>query len=181
MAETELATFAGGCFWCTEAVFLRLRGVQSVMPGYSGGSVPDPSYEAVCTGETGHAEAIQIAFDPEQISYEQLLEVFFATHDPTTLNRQGYDVGTQYRSAVFYHSDAQKETAERVIAGLNASGKLPSKVVTELTPLDVFYVAEDYHQNFYNRNATYPYCTAIIDPKIAKLYKDYGELVSAGE
>jgi peptide-methionine (S)-S-oxide reductase len=179
MAETELATVAGGCFWCTEAVFLRLRGVQSAVPGYTGGDVPNPSYNAVCTGETGHAEAIQIAFDPDEISYEQLLEVFFATHDPTTLNRQGYDVGTQYRSAVFYHSEAQKESAERVVAALNAAGTLPDKVVTEITPLDVFYVAEDYHHNFYNRNTTYPYCTAIIDPKIAKLYKDYKELTTA--
>ena len=179
MAETELATFAGGCFWCTEAVFLRLRGVESVAPGYTGGKVPNPSYDAVCTGQTGHAEAIQIAFDPEQLSFEQLLEVFFATHDPTTLNRQGYDVGTQYRSGVYYHSEAQKETAERVVEALNASGKLPGKVVTEIMPFDVFYVAEDYHHNFYNRNTSYPYCTAIIDPKIAKLYKDYKELTTA--
>ena len=179
MAETELATFAGGCFWCTEAVFLRLRGVESVTPGYTGGHVSNPSYEAVCTGETGHAEAIQIAFDPGQISFEQLLDVFFATHDPTTLNRQGYDVGTQYRSGVYYHNDAQKETAERVIAALDASAKLPGKVVTEVTPFDEFFVAEDYHHNFYNRNTTYPYCTAIIDPKVAKLYKDYKELTTA--
>jgi peptide-methionine (S)-S-oxide reductase len=178
MAETETATVAGGCFWCTEAVFLRLRGVESVMPGYTGGDVPNPSYEAVCTGQTGHAEAIQIVFDPTQISYEQLLEVFFATHDPTTLNRQGYDVGTQYRSGVYYHDEKQKETAERVIAALDASGKLPGKVVTEIAPLDEFYVAEDYHKNFYNRNTSYPYCVAIIDPKITKLYKDYGELVT---
>ncbi len=138
MAETELATFAGGCFWCTEAVFLRLRGVESVKPGYTGGHVPNPSYEAVCTGETGHAEAIQIEFDPEQLNFEQLLEVFFATHDPTTLNRQGYDVGTQYRSGVYYPSDAQKETAERVVEALNASGKLPGKIVTEIVPFGEF-------------------------------------------
>jgi peptide-methionine (S)-S-oxide reductase len=177
--NTELATFAGGCFWCTEAVFLRLRGVEKVVPGYTGGHVPNPSYQAVCTGETGHAEAIQITFDPSQISYGQLLDVFFGTHDPTTLNRQGNDVGTQYRSAIFYHSPAQKKAADRAIEALNASGKLHGKVVTEVTPYEEFYEAEDHHHNFYNQNTTYPYCAIIIDPKIQKLYKDYKPLTTA--
>lgn len=177
-STTETATFAGGCFWCTEAVFQRLRGVQTVMPGYTGGNVPDPSYEAVTTGATGHAEAIQITFDPSVITYEQLLEVFFATHDPTTLNRQGYDAGTQYRSAVYYHDEAQKETAERVIQRVDDSDAYPGKVVTELAPYEAFYEAEDYHRDFYNQNKTYPYCTVIIDPKIEKLYKSYKELTA---
>jgi peptide-methionine (S)-S-oxide reductase len=174
---TETATFAGGCFWCTEAVFQRLRGVKSVMPGYTGGQVPNPSYEAVCTGATGHAEAIQIEFDPSEISFEQLLEVHFATHDPTTLNRQGHDVGTQYRSGVYYHNEAQKETAEKVIARVNESDAYPNPLVTEVLPFDAFYEAEDYHQNFYNRNRTYPYCSVIIDPKVQKLMKSYKEIL----
>ena len=171
--NTGTATFAGGCFWCTEAVFQRLRGVKTVMPGYSGGHVANPSYEAVCSGATGHAEAIQITFDPTEISYEQLLEVFFATHDPTTLNRQGHDAGTQYRSAIFYHNEAQKETAEKVIEEVNRSDAYADPVVTEVTPFDAFYEAEDYHQNFYNRNKTYPYCSVIIDPKVQKLYRSF--------
>ena len=172
----ETATLAGGCFWCTEAVFQRLRGVKSVVPGYTGGHVPNPSYEAVCTGATGHAEAIQITFDPSEISFEQLLEVHFATHDPTTLNRQGHDVGTQYRSGIYYHNEAQKETAERVIQRVNESGAYPDPVVTEVVPFDAFYEAEDYHQNFYNRNQGYPYCTVIIDPKVQKLMKSFAEM-----
>jgi peptide-methionine (S)-S-oxide reductase len=174
--NTQTATFAGGCFWCTEAVFQRLRGVKTVMPGYTGGHVADPSYEAVCTGATGHAEAIQITFDPEEISFEQILEVHFATHDPTTLNRQGHDVGTQYRSGVYYHDEAQKETTDKVIAEVNESDAHANPVVTEVVPFDVFYEAEDYHRNFYNRNQTYPYCSVIIDPKVAKLYKSYKEM-----
>lgn len=170
---SELATFAGGCFWCTEAVFQRLRGVEKVMPGYTGGAVVNPSYHDVTTGTTGHAEAVQITFDPAVISYEQLLDVFFATHDPTTLNRQGYDVGAQYRSAVFYHDEAQKQAAENAIEHVNASGKYSDKVVTEVTRFDLFYEAEDYHQDFYNQNRTFPYCNVIIDPKVEKLYKDY--------
>jgi peptide-methionine (S)-S-oxide reductase len=173
---TETATFAGGCFWCTEAVFQRLRGVKSVMPGYSGGHVPNPSYEAVCSGMTGHAEAIQVEFDPAEISFEQILDVHFGTHDPTTLNRQGNDVGTQYRSSVFYHDETQKETAEEVIAKVNASDAYPNPVVTEVVPFEAFYEAEDYHQNFYNRNPNYPYCSFIIDPKVAKLMKNYKEM-----
>jgi len=176
--NTRTATFAGGCFWCTEAVFQRLRGVKSVMPGYSGGHVPNPSYEAVCSGATGHAEAIQITFDPNEISYDQLLDVFFATHDPTTLNRQGHDVGTQYRSAIFYHDEAQKEAAEKAIARVNESDAYANPVVTEVTPFDAFYDAEDYHQNFYNRNQSYPYCTVIIDPKVQKLMKSYSEILA---
>ena len=174
--NAQTATFAGGCFWCTEAVFQRLRGVKSVMPGYTGGHVPNPTYEAVCTGATGHAEAIQITFDPNEIFFEQLLEVHFATHDPTTPNRQGYDVGTQYRSGVYYHDEAQKETAERVIERINQSDAYPNPVVTEVVPFDAFYEAEDYHQNFYNRNQTYPYCSVIIDPKMEKLYKSFKDI-----
>jgi peptide-methionine (S)-S-oxide reductase len=174
--NTQTATFAGGCFWCTEAVFQRLRGVKSVRPGYTGGHVPNPSYEAVCTGATGHAEAIQIEFDPSEISFEQLLDVHFATHDPTTLNRQGYDTGTQYRSGVYYHDEAQKQTAEKVISRINESDTHPDPVVTEVVPFDAFYEAEDYHQNFYNRNRTYPYCSVIIDPKMEKLYKSFKDI-----
>jgi peptide-methionine (S)-S-oxide reductase len=175
----EIATVAGGCFWCTEAVFQRLRGVEKVVSGYTGGSVEDPTYNEVSSGMTGHAEAVQVTFDPSVISYEQLLEVFFETHDPTTPNRQGYDVGTQYRSAVYYHDDEQRETAERVIAAVNASGMYPDPVVTELEPLDRFYEAENYHQNFYNQNESYPYCQIIINPKLEKLFKKFGELTSS--
>jgi len=174
----EIATFAGGCFWCTEAVFQKLRGVEKVVPGYIGGHVPNPTYNDICSGLTGHAEAIQIAYDPHAISYEQLLEVFFELHDPTTLNRQDADVGTQYRSAVFYENEVQREAIEREIARVNASGKYSGPVVTEVSPLSQFYVAEDYHHNFYEDNKTYPYCAIVIDPKITKLYKNFGELVS---
>jgi peptide-methionine (S)-S-oxide reductase len=177
--RTETATLAGGCFWCTEAVFLRLRGVHKVVPGYSGGQVEDPTYEEVSSGTTGHAEAIQITFDPDVISFEQLLDVFFQTHDPTTPDRQGYDVGSQYRSAIFYAGEEQREAAERVIQQVNASGMYPDKVVTEVSPLQAFYEAEDYHRDFYNRNKSYPYCQVIIDPKIEKLYKKFGELAEA--
>jgi len=175
---SETATFAGGCFWCTEAVFLRLKGVESVTPGYTGGALPDPTYEQVCSGRTGHAEAVQIVFDPEVISFEQLLDVFFELHDPTTLNRQGADAGTQYRSAVFYHDEAQKETVERVKAAVDASGHYRDKVVTEIAPLTEFYAAEAYHQDFYERNQTYPYCRVVIDPKIQKLYKSFSEITA---
>jgi peptide-methionine (S)-S-oxide reductase len=175
----ETATFAGGCFWCTEAVFQRLRGVQSVTPGYTGGAKLNPTYEEVCTGYTGHAEAVQVVFDAEVISYEQLLEVFFHLHDPTTLNRQGADIGTQYRSAVFYHDEAQRETAERVKRDVDASGAYDDKIVTEITPAGEFYPAEDYHLDFYERNRTYPYCRAVIDPKITKLFKSYSEMLAA--
>ncbi|HEY7268840.1 MAG TPA: peptide-methionine (S)-S-oxide reductase MsrA [Dehalococcoidia bacterium] len=176
---TEIATLAGGCFWCTEAVFRRLRGVQSAVPGYTGGQVANPTYEAVCGGATGHAEAVRVTFDPEVISFKTLLEVFFKLHDPTTLNRQGEDVGTQYRSAVFYHDEAQKQVAEAEIAEVNASGYYPNKVVTEVTPISEFYPAEQYHMDYYERNRSYnPYCTVIIDPKIRKLYKDFEPLLA---
>ena len=172
------ATFAGGCFWCTEAVFQRLKGVSDVKPGYIGGNLPNPTYEAVCSGRTGHAEAIQLSFDPDVISYEQLLEVFFHLHDPTTLNRQGGDAGTQYRSAVFYHNDEQRDMAERVKAEVEAAGVYRDKLVTEIVPAGEFYEAEDYHLDFYRRNQTYPYCQAVIDPKMQKLFKSYSEMLS---
>ena len=174
----ETATFAGGCFWCTEAVFLKLRGVESVVSGYTGGAKPNPTYEEVCSGRTGHAEAIQVNFDPSVISYEQLLKVFFELHDPTTLNRQGVDQGTQYRSAIFYHDEAQKETAERVKDEAGRSGMYPDPIVTEITSAAEFYPAEDYHQDFYERNREYGYCRVVIDPKITKLYKNFSELTA---
>jgi peptide-methionine (S)-S-oxide reductase len=174
----ETATFAGGCFWCTEAIFVRLKGVESVTPGYTGGALANPTYEQVCSGRTGHAEAVQIVFDSEVISYEQLLQVFFELHDPTTLNRQGADVGTQYRSAVFYHDDGQKETAERFKAEVESSGHYRDKVVTEIAPYSEFYAAEAYHKDFYERNPTYPYCNVVIDPKITKLYKSFSEMTA---
>ncbi len=174
----DTATLAGGCFWCTEAVFRRLKGVSSVLPGYSGGEGPEPTYEQVCSGKTGYAEAIQIGFDPALISYEALLGVFFKLHDPTTLNRQGADVGTQYRSAIFYNDEAQREAAESVKQAVEASGTYRAAVVTEIVPYVTFYAAEDYHQEFYERNSASAYCQAVIDPKIEKLYKDFGALTT---
>jgi len=165
----ERATLAGGCFWCIEAVFDRLRGVKDVKPGYAGGETPNPTYEQICTGRTGHAEVINIVFDPDVISYRDLLEVFFAVHDPTTLNRQGADVGTQYRSAIFYNTPEQKETAERVIADLNQEGIWDDPIVTELAPLEDFYEAEDYHRDYFERNPNQPYCRVTITPKLSKL------------
>ena len=173
----ETAVFGGGCFWCTEAVFLDLKGVSSVLPGYAGGNVPDPTYEQVCTGMTGHAEVVEIKFDPDEVSFEQLLAVFFATHDPTTLNRQGADVGTQYRSTVLYGSDEQKAQAEGMIAELNESGVEGSPVVTTVEPLDRFYEAEKYHQQFYARNSAGMYCQIVIDPKLAKLRGKFPERI----
>jgi peptide-methionine (S)-S-oxide reductase len=173
---TEVATVAGGCFWCFEAVFQRLKGVESVVSGYTGGSVPNPTYRDVCSGLTGHAEAVQVTFDPDIISYEQLLEVFFELHDPTTLNRQGADEGTQYRSAIFYHDERQRETAEAVKRRIDESKMYDGPVVTEISPLETFYPAEDYHQNFYNQNETYPYCAIIIAPKLRKLFKEFEPL-----
>ena len=173
-----IATLASGCFWCTEAVVQRLRGVESVVSGYTGGSRPNPTYEEVCTGRTGHAEAVQVTFDPSVLSYEDLLHVYFKTHDPTTLNRQGADVGTQYRSAIFYHDEEQKETAERVIKEINDSKEYDAPVVTEVTPASEFYVAEDYHMDFYNRNREYGYCRVVIDPKVQKLYKEFSGQLS---
>jgi peptide-methionine (S)-S-oxide reductase len=174
----ETITLAGGCFWCTEAVFQRLRGVESVMSGYAGGQVENPTYEQVCSGRTGHAEAIQIVFDPEVISLETLLEVFFHLHDPTTLNRQGADVGTQYRSAIFYHDEKQKETAERVRNEVDASDAYHNPIVTEITPFTNFFAAEEYHRDFYDRNRANQYCQIVIDPKVSKLLRDYRELAT---
>ena len=171
----ENATLAGGCFWCLEAVFNELRGVERVVSGYAGGSVPAPTYQDVCAGTTGHAEVVQVTFDPQVVSFRQLLEVFFTIHDPTTLNRQGADVGTQYRSAIFYHSPEQKETAARVIAELNEARLWDAPVVTEIAPLTQFYPAEDYHQEYYQRNPQQGYCRAIIAPKVAKFRKQYLE------
>jgi peptide-methionine (S)-S-oxide reductase len=167
-ANDERALLGGGCFWCLEAVFERLRGVSLVESGYAGGKVPNPTYQAVCTGATGHAEVVRITFDPAVISYRELLEVFFAIHDPTTLNRQGHDVGTQYRSAIYYYSNEQKETAEAVIAKLSADHVFARPIVTELTPAPEFFKAEDYHQGYYRTNPDQGYCQLVIDPKLAK-------------
>lgn len=175
MADLQTATFGGGCFWCTEAVFLELRGVQSVQSGYAGGHVANPTYEQVCTKTTGHAEVIQITYDPDQISYEDLLEIFFQTHDPTTKDRQGNDVGPQYRSAVFYHNDEQKQTAEAFIAKLNASGVLPGKIVTEVTEINNYYPAENYHQDYLANNPSNPYCAMVVRPKVDKFRKQFAE------
>lgn len=169
----ETITLAGGCFWCTEAIFIRLKGVESVTPGYSGGNIENPTYEQVCSGATGHAEAIQITFDPKIISYEKLLEVFFKLHDPTTLNRQGADYGTQYRSSIFYHNEEQKKGAEIVKNAIEKSGMYNSKIVTEIVPFKSFYAAENYHKNYYDANRSQPYCQLVIDPKIQKLFKEF--------
>jgi len=171
------ATFAGGCFWCTEAVYAELKGVKSVTSGYIGGAVPNPTYKDVCTGQTGHAEAIQIEYDPAVVSFQKLLEVFFATHDPTTLNRQGADVGTQYRSGIFYHDDEQKRVAEEVIMKLNQARVFPGPIVTEVTKASVFYPAEDYHQDYFAKNPYQPYCQAAAAPKVAKVRKVFKDLV----
>ncbi|MBA3977145.1 MAG: peptide-methionine (S)-S-oxide reductase MsrA [Nitrosopumilus sp.] len=171
---TETATFASGCFWCTEAVFKRLKGIESVLPGYAGGTVKNPSYDQVCTGNTGHTESIQIKFDPKVISFEKLLDIFWHTHDPTTPNRQGNDVGTQYRSAIFFHNEKQKEIAEKSKKGLEEKGVYKNPIVTEITPFENFYVAEDYHKDYYDNNQDAPYCSYVIDPKIQKLLQHYG-------
>lgn len=171
------ATFAGGCFWCTEAVFKRLKGVLSVLPGYSRGEKVNPTYDEVCTGKTGHAEAIQIEFDQNVLPYKVLIDIFFATHNPTTLNQQGSDIGTQYRSAIFYHDEEQKKEALQKIDELNRSGKFIGEIVTEVEPFKNFYVAEDYHKNYYDRNKEAPYCNLIIDPKIHKLLEQFSDKV----
>jgi peptide-methionine (S)-S-oxide reductase len=171
--DMEIATFAGGCFWCTEAVFLDIKGVEKVVSGYIGGVTKNPTYKEICTGTTGHAEAIQITFDPAQVAYEDLLEIFFATHDPTTLNRQGADVGTQYRSEIFYHSLAQKDKAENYIALIEKEKLYEKKVVTKVSTATIFYPAEEYHQNYYNQNAEQGYCQMVIAPKLEKLRKYY--------
>jgi len=171
--ELALATFGNGCFWCTEAIFQQLKGVQSVKPGYSGGHVKNPSYREVCTGKTGHAEVIQITFDPKEISYIDLLQVFFETHDPTTLNRQGADVGTQYRSAIFFHTESQQQQAEAFIRELENQKAFKDPIVTEVTAMDTFYPAEDYHQNYFNDNQQQPYCQLVIRPKLDKFIGKY--------
>ncbi len=169
----EMATLAGGCFWCLEAVFIDLRGVEKVESGYAGGQVPHPSYRQVCDGDTGHAEVVQMTFNPQAVSFKELLEVFFTVHDPTTLNRQGADVGTQYRSAIFYHTPEQKAVAEEVIADVNAAKIWDAPIVTEVSPLTSFFPAEDYHQEYYQNNPDQPYCRAVIAPKVAKFRKQY--------
>jgi len=171
--QLDTATIAGGCFWCLEAIFERLAGVDRVVSGYTGGSVPDPTYDDVCGGATGHAEAVQISFDPSVISYRELLEIFFVFHDPTTLNRQGPDVGSQYRSAIFYRDDEQARTARAVIADLEGRRIFGAPIVTEVTPLTVFYPAEAYHQQYFQRHPERMYCQAMIAPKVAKLRKAY--------
>jgi peptide-methionine (S)-S-oxide reductase len=171
----EVATLAGGCFWCLEAVFDELKGVESVESGYSGGKVPNPSYALVCDGNTGHAEAVQVTFDPQELSYKDLLTVFFTIHDPTTLNRQGNDVGTQYRSVIFYHDEEQKKTAEKVIQEINAARIWDAPIVTEVTPFDKFYMAEDYHQEYFKKNPFQGYCRVVIAPKVAKFRHKFAE------
>ncbi len=166
--HTEVATLGGGCFWCLEAVYDELSGVEDVVSGYSGGTVVNPSYNAVCSGTTGHAEVVQIRFDPAVISFKEILEVFFSIHDPTTLNRQGADVGTQYRSAIFYHTEAQKAIAEQMIAELTAEKVWDDPIVTQVAPFDVFYKAEDYHQEYFKYNDRQPYCQMVIAPKLIK-------------
>lgn len=169
----ETATLGGGCFWCVEAVFQRLEGVTFVESGYSGGTTTNPTYKEICTGTTGHAEVTRITFDPSVLSYEDLLQVFFTAHDPTTLNRQGNDVGTQYRSVIFYHTDVQKTTAEEYIKQLTAAETWPNPIVTELAPATTFYKAEDYHQNYYNENGSQPYCSFVVRPKVEKFLKNF--------
>ena len=170
-ANLEVATFGGGCYWCMEAIFQRLDGVEKVESGFSGGQVKNPTYREVCTGATGHAEVIQISFDTTKVSFAESLKIFFTMHDPTTLNRQGNDVGTQYRSAVFYHNEEQKNAAEEIISALNKAHAYPSPIVTEVTKFDVFYKAEDYHQNYYNENSGEGYCRYVIQPKVEKFEK----------
>jgi peptide-methionine (S)-S-oxide reductase len=171
----EIATLAGGCFWCLEAVYADLEGVLRVESGYAGGTVPDPSYQQVCTGTTGHAEVVQVTFDPRVLSYRDLLEVFFNIHDPTTLNRQGHDIGTQYRSAIYYHSPQQKATAEQTIRELSEARRFANPIVTEVAPLTAFYKAEPYHQEYFAHNPFQPYCQAVVGPKVAKFRKQYRE------
>ena len=172
-AGRELATLAGGCFWCLEGVYEEVRGVERVVSGYAGGSVADPTYEQVCSGATGHAEVVQLTFDPRAVSFRELLEVFFTIHDPTTLNRQGADVGTQYRSAVFYHTPEQRETAERLIKEFTEERVWDDPIVTKVVPLDRFYPAEDYHQGYFRRNPFQPYCRAVVAPKVSKFRQKF--------
>jgi len=169
--KVDTATFGGGCFWCVEAVYVELKGVASVMPGYSGGARPNPTYEQVCSGGTGHAEVIQVTYDPAVLSFDELLEVFWTVHDPTTLNRQGNDIGTQYRSVIFYHNDDQKQKAEFYKKRLNDSGAYSNPVVTEITASKAFFPAEDYHKNYFANNPNQPYCTFVVQPKVEKFRK----------
>jgi len=178
--NVETATLANGCFWCSEAVFQRLKGVKSILPGYAGGTIKNPSYGQVCTGKTGHTESIQIKFDPNVISFEKILDIFWHTHDPTTLNRQGNDVGTQYRSAVFYHDENQKKIAEDSKKDLSDKGIYKDPIVTEITPFTNFYVAENYHKNYYQNHSSEPYCSFVINPKIDKLFKQYRHQIKEG-
>ena len=178
-SRSEVATLGGGCFWCLEAVYQELRGVEKVESGYSGGDVPNPTYRQVCSETTGHAEVVQVTFDPEEVAYRDILEVYFTIHDPTTLNRQGADVGTQYRSVIFYHTEGQKRTAEEVISEIEAEGIWNSSIVTEVVPFDEFYVAEDYHQDYFRNNGYQPYCQVIIAPKVAKFRKQHLERLKA--
>ena len=178
ITDMEKATFGSGCFWCTEAMFQRLNGVSNVKSGYAGGSVENPTYEEVCKGETGHAEVIQFEYDPNLITYSELLEVFWKTHDPTTLNRQGNDVGTQYRSVVFYHDDRQKELAEEYKGKLEDSNIWPDPIVTEITALDTFYPAEAYHDDYFNQNGNQPYCSFVVAPKVEKFKKIFGDKIN---
>ena len=176
---TETAVFGGGCFWCTEAVFKMLQGVKSVMPGYAGGHTKNPSYEEVSGGETGHVEVIKIEYDPEQVSYRTLLTVFFATHDPTTVNRQGPDIGTQYRSSIFYTTPEQKQEAEMFIKEVDESSKEGGKVVTVVEPLDQFYEAENYHKDYFAKNPEAAYCQLVVSPKVEKVQKQFAELLQS--
>lgn len=171
----EVATLGAGCFWCVEAVFQDLKGVEKVTSGYTGGKVENPTYKEVCTGLTGHAEVCQIVYDPKVVSFSEILEVFWQTHDPTTLNRQGNDVGTQYRSSIFYHNQEQKEIAEKYLTKLDASGAFSNKIVTTIEPLGTYYVAEDYHQNYFNDNGNQPYCQFVVKPKVEKFRKVFAD------
>jgi peptide-methionine (S)-S-oxide reductase len=178
-SRTEIATLAGGCFWCLEAVFENLRGVRRIESGYSGGTTPNPTYEQVCSGATGHAETVKITYDPDEVSYRDLLEVFFTIHDPTSLNRQGGDVGTQYRSAIFYHSPEQKATAEAVMKELTEKGLWSDPLVTELVPFERLYPAEDYHSEYFRLHPEQPYCQVVIEPKVAKFRKHFMDRLKA--
>lgn len=179
-SRRETATLAGGCFWCLEAVYELVRGVEGVKSGYAGGDAPNPTYEQVCSGRTGHAEVVQVTFDPDEVSFEDLLDVFFSIHDPTTLDRQGADVGTQYRSAIFTHDERQREIAERKIAELDADGPWDDAIVTEVAPLDEFHPAEAYHDEYFRRNPRQPYCQAVVAPKVAKFRRHHLDRLKAG-
>lgn len=177
--QNEVATLGAGCFWCVEAVFQKIKGVERVQSGYSGGHIKNPGYREVCTGRTGHAEVVQIEFDPNIVSFAELLMVFFTVHDPTTLNRQGGDVGTQYRSAIFYHSESQRATAEKAKIAASESGDWKDPIVTEITAFETFYSAEDYHNNYFNLNSEQPYCAAVVRPKVEKFTKRFNDLLKS--